>query len=355
MKKNSTAAILAAALVICGGLFLMLHMAVMLPDDHYEIKVQAAEQLRLCMESVRQYKLEQGIGLSAEDRNGTGLIGAAYTPITTTSGALEAKRTAADPVMAALMVELLQDAGLHSGDTVALGFSGSFPGMNLAALCACECMELRPVCIASVGASTYGANQPEMTFPDMMEHLREERLIRTGAAAFSPGGQADCGLDMDQEVLSEIESRLTGYGIPLLKEEDFQKNLEKRQELYAAHGEVKCFVGVGGNLTTAGTAPGRMLPYGLLPGGKITEIDEYSGLLERYNAEGIPVIHILNLKQLAADHNIPFDPREISVPGEGEFYYRKRYPMPVTFGTLLSAGGILLWDRRNRNRKKIQG
>ena len=61
--------------------------------------------------------------------------------------------------MGALLVQMLTEAGVKSGDTIGAGFSGSFPTLNLAVLAAGEAMNVKVIYIASMGASTFGANQ----------------------------------------------------------------------------------------------------------------------------------------------------------------------------------------------------
>ena len=63
---------------------------------------QAAELLTRCFSAVRGYKEELHIPMSQEDYHQTGMIGPYYTGITTTLGAIEAKRTTAWPDMGAL-------------------------------------------------------------------------------------------------------------------------------------------------------------------------------------------------------------------------------------------------------------
>jgi len=70
------------------------------------------------------------------DPNRTGLIGPQYSPLFTTVGHLEAKRTTTNPAMAALLVHLLQEAGVEPGDRIAIGASGSFPALMIASLSA---------------------------------------------------------------------------------------------------------------------------------------------------------------------------------------------------------------------------
>ena len=104
----------------------------------YALQLDARARMERCMEAVRGYREELGLPLSPGDFHKTGLIGEEYTDITTTLGSIEAKRTAADPDMAALLVRMFSEAGLRSGDRVGAGFSGSFPSLNLAVLCACD-------------------------------------------------------------------------------------------------------------------------------------------------------------------------------------------------------------------------
>jgi hypothetical protein len=92
-----------------------------------EDRVRAAERF------VRDAKLKDGVVSEVADRSiGSGLIGSELTPLTTTLGNLEAKRLATEPAWAGALVLRLHEAGLRRGDIVAAGFSGSFPGLNLA-------------------------------------------------------------------------------------------------------------------------------------------------------------------------------------------------------------------------------
>jgi poly-gamma-glutamate system protein len=265
---------------------------------------------------------------------------------------LEAKRTTADPDMAALVVQMLTEAGVRSGDTVGAGFSGSFPALDLAVLAACEAMEVRCVYIASVGASTYGANQPEMTLPDMVCRLYRDGLLQTAPALVTPGGEDDCGLDMNQELLTAILERIRGCGVEVMEEPDFAANLERRMALYEQEGPITCFIGVGGNLSTSGLGESQV-DWGVIQPNTIQSVDEQSGLLQRYNALGMPVIHLLNIKRLVADYQLPYDPQRKSVPGESAIYYETVYPrLPALLG-LAGAAAILLFLRFSPEKEEL--
>ena len=248
--------------------------------------------------------------------------------------------------MAALVVQLLKEAGVQPGDTVGAGFSGSFPAMNLAVLSACAAMDVEVVYISSVGASTYGANQPELTFPDMAYRLVEDGLLPQQRAAVSLGGASDCGLDMDPELVDQIRTRFETYSVPLLYEEDFSANLAARMELYQENGPITCFIGVGGNLTTSGLGENELsLSWGVVEPDRVKTVDEGSGLLQRYNAQGLPVIHLLNIQRLVADYGLPYDPDHLSPPGESAVYQTTQYPRHFLVLGLVGTAALLAWGR----------
>ena len=252
MNTRKRLSLVGAALWLALCLAFTLYAAAQQPAPDADAKLAATALMTRWEECIRGYKAELGLPLSEDDLHGSGLIGEPYTFITTTNGALEAKRTAANPEMAALLVEMLTEAGVKPGDTVGAGFSGSFPGLDLATLAACQTMGVHCVYIASVGASTYGANQPELTFPDMALRLWQDGELDTAPALVTPGGQDDCGYDMDQDLLEGILARVEAGGLTVMRQPDFEANLQARMALYEEQGPITCFVGVGGNLTTTG-------------------------------------------------------------------------------------------------------
>ncbi|MEM5780010.1 MAG: poly-gamma-glutamate system protein [Lawsonibacter sp.] len=311
--------------------------------EYYDIQVAAAQQLERCFAAVHGYKEELGIPTSGEDLHGTGMIGESYTGITTTLGAIEAKRTTAWPDMGALCVRLLYEAGVRPGDTVGAGFSGSFPAMDLALVAACEAMGVELVCIASVGSSTYGANNPGLTFPEMMDRLREDGLIQTPMAAVTMGGEKDVGEDMDPELSSQIRVRLQARGLSLLDQPDFAQNLACRQNLYRQLGPIHCFVAVGGNVTSMGRGEsGVSLGQGVLHPDRTPRLDDSSGLVQHYLAQGLPVINLLNIKKLTADYGLPYDPVEWPPIGQSAIYHIIRYPRSWLIAGLGGAAALLL-------------
>ena len=95
-----------------------------------EEMISASRIMAKAMEVLRECRETRGFAINpAADVNLTGIIGVKSSPITTTLGNLAAKRTSANPNLAGLVVFLLRRAGVVSGDTIAVGASGSFPGL----------------------------------------------------------------------------------------------------------------------------------------------------------------------------------------------------------------------------------
>ena len=334
------------SLALCLFLLCLMNLLTLQASVHcrasdYEVKIEAAELMDRCMARIRDHKALRGIPMSPEDLLNTGLIGEEFNGLTTTLGPVEGKRTAADPNMAAMAVQLLREAGVTPGDRVGAVLSGSFPGLDLAVLCACAALEVDLDYMTSAGSSTFGANWPLLTFPEIACLLAEDGLLPAPPMAWSLGGHRDCGLDMDPRLTDQVRDRMDKLGIPFLYEEDFSANLARRMELLQQDGPLRCFVGVGGNLTVSGNAD-RELGCGLLSGLQPLHIDEHSGLLEIYSSMGLPVIYLLNIKNLAAEYGLPYDPPSHTAPGSGPLYEEIRYPIwPCILGTAASLA--LLW------------
>lgn len=169
-------------------------------------KTEAAQRMQVCLDVLFEQKTDLGIPIDVRtDRNCSGIIGEEYTDITTTLGSLPSKRTAATPDMAAMAVHMLSELNLQPGQTVAVNMSGSFPGLNIAFSCAIDVLDLQGIYIASVGASSYGANQLCFTYPVMHDILYRKGLVKAPLVGASVGGGRDVGLGLiSQKVVQTL-------------------------------------------------------------------------------------------------------------------------------------------------------
>ncbi len=320
--------------------------------SYAEQQIHAAEQMKTLSAQVRAYKAEAGIPLSKEDRQQTGLLGEDYHSYTTSLGDPAAKRTSTDPDMAALMVRYFHQLHLKPGDRIGLAFSGSFPGLNLATLAASEQMQLNPVICSSFGASTFGANQPELSFPELLHRLVEDGLLSKDSDLVTLGGDADVLKDKEEEQIRFVVERYQSLGLPLYQEPDEQKNVAYKGRFFQKDGPIRAFVAVGGNMTFFGRNAGTLANHqGILYPGTIRNVyGSKDGLLGYFLHQNIPVIHMLNLKKIVADAGLPFDPMEFQPTGSSAIYFETHTSPALAIGGLLLIAAVSLWvwidDRR---------
>jgi poly-gamma-glutamate system protein len=289
-------------------------------------RLEAAELMALSLDRIKVLRLARGFALDRGlDPNETGIVGEEFTPLTTSVGDVEAKRTAANPAFAAVVAAYFERVGLKPGDVVAVGGSGSFPAFILATLCAARALDLRPILIYSIGASMYGANLPGFTFVDMLAGLRADGLLPYEIAALSPGGSLDGGkgvlFDEDGDTLV-VEAHRSG--IPVVEGGTLADRIQRRFRIYEATAggrPVRAFVNVGGASANYGDTPASLeLPNGLVLAIPRLPVSPTRGLVFEFASRGIPVVHLLYVKGLARDNGLPFDPVPFPPLGQGSVY-----------------------------------
>ncbi|HQP84604.1 MAG TPA: poly-gamma-glutamate system protein, partial [Candidatus Syntrophosphaera thermopropionivorans] len=177
-------------------------------SENYELKVAAAKEMAAFMDTIKAEIQRQGLPIDPiNDPFQTGLIGRARTTITTDRGLLSDKQAALNPNLAAVFVEEFTKQGLKEGDYIAVGITGSNPGINLALYAAIKVMKLKPSIIVSLSSASYGANQEEFTWLDMEGVLRRKGMIDFGSSYASLGGKDDLGVGLsDQGIKAMLQA-----------------------------------------------------------------------------------------------------------------------------------------------------
>lgn len=321
---------------------------------YYQLQVEAARVMTESLYVIKEEREAKGIVIDEKlDPNKTGLIGEEYTLLTTTLGNLSAKRTSTNPDFAALMVKYFYEAGLQSGDIVAIGSSGSFPALLIATLSACKSMELAPLIIYSIGASEYGATIPELTFIDMLETLRENKVLPYKILAVSMGGNKDQAESMlfpeSVEIIRDIAKKTEAYFIDI---EDLSENIQKRMEIYKeAAGEkpIKVFVNIGGASVNYGnTSASITYPNGLVINGPKIPDNPERGLIFEYQLLNIPVIHLLNVRDLALKNGIPIDPIPLPEIGTSQVFFQNKAQKWIIVLIILISAIYLFLAKNNK-------
>ena len=315
-------------------------------SETYETKVNAAGQMAKAMEMLKEVRLEKGVFVDIEnDPNETGLVGSQFSLTTTDEGDLDAKLTTLDPNFSAAMVELLHQAKLQSGDSIAVMLTGSMPGANMAMFIACDAMNIHPVVITSIGASQWGANDPDMTWLDMEKLLFENGFISTRSIAASIGGRNDQGRLLSPKGRELITDNISEHGMPLIKGEGLRDNIQKRM-VHFGNNNYKAVVNVGGGVASLGTSFNlRLLPPGVVYRNDIEAISRKGGIegtVVKFVKQNMPLIHVLNIQKLTENLGMPFAPIPLPEIGLGSLYAIHKYNLNITFICLLIIAGMVI-------------
>jgi poly-gamma-glutamate system protein len=311
--------------------------------------------------ALKECRKEKAIVIDKDrDPNQTGLIGLEFSPITTSIGNLEAKRTTTNPNFAGLLVLLLREAGVKEGDTVAVGASSSFPALVVAALSAARAMDLKPLLISSLGASQWGANNPDFHWLQIQECLFKARIFNAELIALSLGGEKDVGQDMSAEGRALLSKEIEKSGILFLLQPDLRKNVEARMRLYqekAGEKRIKAFINIGGSWSSMGVDSEILkLKPGLAKIKRFPAV-ERRGVIYEMAEHKIPVIHLLYIRGLSQRYGLPWDPLPLPPPGQGKIYdiVREKQPLFIFLASLyfLLMMFFLLWRELSGHKKAI--
>jgi poly-gamma-glutamate system protein len=278
---------------------------------HLDERAAGAERAMRDAEAVlRAAKVAAGVGSDA-GVDASGLIGSELTPLVTTLGSLEAKRISANPMWAAVLTRQMAAAGIGPGDVIAAGFSGSFPGLNLAVAAAAHALNAELIAISSVTASTWGANQPGFTWPEMECRLAPAIMPRASIAV-TAGGDGDVARDLEvdgrQMAASIRDDAARCLGAAALRPADFDDAIRLRMSAYrrAANGRpIALYVNVGGTSASLGESPAVLrLKSGFIPPGPFDR-SERRGVMARFAEQGVRIVTLLNIRDLAVRWGVP--------------------------------------------------
>ena len=317
------------ALLAIGAAAAVELLQVQVKQDYYRAKIKAARLMEQGIKELGRMRSELGVAVDEEnDPTGSGIIGWPLSFLTSNTGYLDSKQTTINPNFAAVAVHLLKKAGVEKGDVVAVGFSGSFPALNLAIQCACEALGLEPIIISSAAASEWGANIPGFTWLEMERFLVANGIVSSRSRAASLGGVGDKGHGMTKEGKAAIKKIIADSGLPLLWPPSMEEGIAMRiavYDEYAGDRSVKAYINVGGGTVSVGTSIGkRLFKPGLnrrLPPG----IGDINSVMVRFAQQGVPVIHFTKIKDLADRYGLPSPVLTPQQVGKGNIFYKVEY------------------------------
>lgn len=302
-------------------------------------KLRAAKNAAAAFETIKAERLQRAIEIDpVADPMQSGLIGELISPVTSNNGVLPAKQATVNPNFAPVVLDMLKKAGVEPGDTVAVGFSGSFPAMNICVLAALETLGAKPIIISSASGSQWGANHPDFLWPDMESALQRAGVFSSRSIAASLGGVDDRGIGMPNEGLERIRETISRNELSLIDSRNVIDGIDQRMELFRKHAEgadIKAYINVGGGTASVGGHTGKhQFDPGLNghpPWG--TQLED--SVMARFAEDGVPVIHLIQIHDLAVQYGLPTHFAAIPKVGEGDVYSARHY------NTWLAAGGLL--------------
>ena len=320
----------------------------------YDQKIEASKLASEAAAYLKEFRMSKGVFVDiVNDPNETALIGQDLTPITTDRGFIEAKLTSTNPNYAAVIVDMLKEAGLEKNDVVAIAFTGSLPGLNIAVHSAVQTLELKPIIITSVGASNWGANDPDFTWLDMESLLFKAGIFKNKSVAASIGGGLDRGRGLSPEGRQLITEAIHRNKIEFINEEHLENSIQKRMDVFDHQREkkkIRAFINVGGGIASIGSVEnGKYIPTGL---STILPMKNYPvrGVMIQMAENNVPIIHLLNINKLALKYGLPINPVPLPHAGEGEIFIQKRYSvlltLSVTIFLVLAIGFVFFMERK---------
>jgi poly-gamma-glutamate system protein len=318
---------LAVAAILSGALWHASEIVVRAwPHPQHASLVVAAERARAAQQEIAHRK-EAGSLLQPDaiDPNRTGLIGPDWSEITTTIGDLPAKRTVTNPDLAAAIARWVLAQRLQPGAAVGLVLSGSFVGANVAAVVAVEALGLRPIVVTSLGASMYGATDPDLTWLDMEAALAQAGVLQSRSIGVVLGGESALGGSLSAAGRDLLRQAAQRNGYQPLEAPEFAGVKQRVHEALAqaAPDGLAALISAGGSVLAMGTClDAYQLPSGSVQG-RLSCRDGIPGLIHDLAHQGRPVLHLLNIKRLALDWGLPYDPMPLPSPGENALIYSR--------------------------------
>jgi poly-gamma-glutamate system protein len=311
--------------------------------DGYDRMLSASQRMQTIYDEIFRYQIKNNLPIDEiVDPYQTGFIGKEFTLITTTLGSLDAKQIALNPDFAALMIKWMLDLKISSGKSVVIHASASFPALTIMAIVACEESDLKPVIVSSVGASSWGANIPKITYLDIENYLYDKNLIGYRSTIVTPGGNNDNGSSMWDEGIEIIQQSAIRNNYELQIPLSLENSIVQKWN-YIKNTKPALFINIGGNHAALGNNNCTLkIPVGLITKPLECSENTLNGLIYKCSQTSIPVFHFLRIKEIAYSNGIDFSKFVFDDKSNSNIYYNKKSSLPVAITSVLIIISVLL-------------
>jgi poly-gamma-glutamate system protein len=313
----------------------------------YDQMLSSAQKMKIVYAEISNYRLGKNLPINElYDPNITGFIGEEFSLITTTLGNLDAKQISLNPDFAALITKWILSLNISSGNTVVIHASASFPALTIMAILACEELNLKPVIFTSVGASSWGANIPDMTYLDIENHLHENQIIKHRSSFVTPGGTNDNGSSLWEGGMEIIEQSAVRNNYTLHVPASLKSSIAQKWSLINKL-KPSLFINIGGNHSALGDANCALqIPVGLITEPLHCPENGLKGLIYKCALAGIPFIHFLNIKDIAFSNGIDVLQFSFDKTGQSDIYYQKKISLPIAIISFLLIFSVMIIFRK---------
>jgi len=319
------------------------------PRQEYPQMLSAAETMQRVIREIRDYREQLNIPVDhGIDPNNSGFIGIEFSPITSTLGDIQAKQISINPDFAALLVYWLLQLKLGSGQKAIIQASGSFPALGIAAIIACETIDIEPIICSSAGASSFGANIPQLTYWDMENDLWQKGIIKHRTQYATPGGNHDNGSSLWEGGMQIVQESAMRNDYNLIISSSLEDAIEQKWSFFQKFKPAGVFINVGGNQTALGNNNCSLnIPVGIISS-PLPCTNSNAGLIQLFSQRHIPVIHLLNVRYIATRNGLALS--SFSSPGQAPLYYSIQGPLWLPILSFLIIFGSLMYFPFTRNR-----
>jgi poly-gamma-glutamate system protein len=225
--------------------------------------------------------------------------------------------------------------------------SGSFPSISTSVLAALQTIGAHVLLVSSLGASSYGANQPLATWADLEFWLHTEGGLKYHSAIVTFGGEGDTGGGISDEGKEMLRDAIGRTHAPFYHPPSLDSAISHRMHLFFGDRPVNLLINIGGSQASLGACShASTIPNGYHR--KVSTCDDPDrGVLVRASEAGVPVIHFLNIRSLAARSGL----RDADIrtgEGGGVYYVLRRDPYALSVSLVMLAAGILAFRPRRQ-------
>jgi poly-gamma-glutamate system protein len=320
-------------------------------EQHPQIDVMR-KSVELSMEwfdIIIQEKEKRGLKSDAESMvKYKELLGNDFSEITTTLGSLESKELTTNPEFAAAITKILIDLKINEKSKVGVIMSASFPALAVSTLASLQIIGADVIMFSSLGASTYGANQPEATWIDIENWLIQSGGLNYKSAIFSLGAENDNGDGLLREGINMLTLAAERNNVELYLPNSIEESIKFKTD-FLKNSNINLLINLGGNQSALGACSHAST----IPNSYVQHFescsDDNRGIISRLNEDGIPFINFLNIKDLAFKYGLPLEPGTTYGDCSHIYYSESVNKIGVSLIVILLSTAFLIIVKKKKN------